>query len=189
MPMKHSCVLCRTKLQTKGSKERIEQLNFWVERGKGWSMSILGNRYDEGNGVPQNDKRAFELYTMAADRDDVDAMTNLGIMYVLGQGTERNVPKAKGLLIQAATLGDVNAIGALKQIDKREGNTTPSFTPTRTSCSFCGVAHNPPNIKVNPCSGCHSVFYCSKEHQIMDWKIPGDNGHKYACSRFQELSK
>ena len=87
--------------------------------------------------------------------------------------------------MKAATFGNANAILALRQIDKTEGNSTPSFTPTRTHCSFCGVAHAPPKVKVNPCSGCHSVFYFSKEHQVMDWKIPGNNGHKDVCKKFR----
>ena len=112
-------------------------------------------------------------------------------MYCNGQGTERDIPKAKELYMRAATLGHVGAILILKKIDKAEGNTTSSFTPTRTSCSFCGVAHAPPDIKVNPCSGCHSVFYCCKEHQVMDWKLPkyGGYGHKQICKELQDLSK
>ena len=56
-----------------------------------------------------------------------------------GQGTEQDVPKAKEFYMKAATLGSVSAILGLKMIDKTLGNTTPSFTPTRTCCSFCGV--------------------------------------------------
>ena len=93
--------------------------------------------------------------------------------------------------MKAAAFGSVSAIISLKQLDKANGYTTPSFTPTRTNCGYCGVAHNPPNIKVNPCSGCHSVFYCCKEHQIMDWKLAkyGGQGHKERCKTLQDLSK
>ena len=38
-----------------------KELNFWVDRGKGWSMSMLGSRYENGEGVPKDDKRAIEL--------------------------------------------------------------------------------------------------------------------------------
>ena len=110
-------------------------------------------------------------------------------MYYNGQGTEQDVPKAKEIFMRAATLGNVNSIISLKQIDKALGNTTPSFTPTRTSCSYCGVAHAPPKVKLNPCSGCHSVYYCSKEHQRTDWKIPGLHGHKEMCKKLQNASK
>ena len=108
-------------------------------------------------------------------------------MYANGIGTEQDIPKGKELWMKAATLGDVSSMFALKQLDKALGNTTPSFTPTRTSCSFCGIAHSPPEVKLNPCSGCHSVFYCSKEHQIMDWKLRGTNGHKVLCKRLQSV--
>lgn len=108
-------------------------------------------------------------------------------MYGKGLGTERDVPKGIELFIRAATLGNVNAISALKQIDKALRKPTPLFTPTRSSCSYCGVTHAPPKVKVNPCSGCHSVYYCCKEHQIMDWKLAkyGGQGHKEVCKELQ----
>ena len=127
----------RTKLPTEsGSKEAIKQLRFWVERGKSWSMNVLGDRYRTGIGVPKDDTRAVELYTMAAEQGDVAAINNLGGMYLKGIGTEQDVPKAKELFMKAATLGHVQAILTLKKMDKIEGNTTPSFTPTRTACSY-----------------------------------------------------
>jgi len=184
---KSTCCLCRTKLPTKiGTKETIERLRFWIARGKAWSMNMLGDRYRTGIGVPHDDKQAVELYTMAADQDYVSAMYNLGIMYYNGDGTDRNVIKGKELLLKAATLGHDNAMLTLKRVDKHEKKATPSFTPTRTHCSYCGVAHAPPEVKLNPCSGCHSVFYCSKEHQKIDWKLKS-NGHKQHCKELQTL--
>ena len=32
---------------------------------------------------------------------------------------------------------------------------------------------------------CHSVFYCSKEHQRMDWKLDTSNAHKEMCKQLQ----
>jgi len=186
---RNTCCLCRTPLNYEGSKEDIEQLRFWVERGKGWSMASLGDNYKQGLGVPQDPKRAFELYRMAVEVGEFGALYSLGVMYYNGEGTERDDPKAKELFMRAATLGHVGAILALKQNDKYERKTTPSFTVTRTSCSFCGVAHAPPEVKLNPCSGCHSVYYCSKEHQRTDWKIPGLHGHKEMCKKLQNASK
>jgi len=112
-------------------------------------------------------------------------------MYGNGMGTERDSIKAKELFMKAAALGNISAILALKQMDKHEESTTPSFTPTRTNCSYCGVLHAPPKVKLNPCSGCYSVYYCSKEHQIMDWKLSkyGGSGHKERCKELHDLSK
>jgi TPR repeat protein len=191
MKQKNTCVLCRTPANHSGSKEDIKELNFWVDRGKGWSMSMLGSRYRKGIGVIKDEKRALELYTMAAEQDYVSAMSNLGTMYYSGEGTEQDVPKGKEFFMKAATLGHVNSIIALKKIDEHESNTTPSFTPTRSACSFCGKSHAPPEIKLNPCSGCYSVYYCCKEHQRTDWKISkyGGRGHKEECKELQDASK
>ena len=103
----------------------------------------------------------------------------------------KDTTRATELFMKAATLGHVGALLVLKQMDKLLGNTTPSFTHTRTSCSFCGVANAPPAVKVNPCSGCHSVYYCSKEHQRMDWKLSkyGGYGHREECKKLQDASK
>ena len=90
--------------------------------------------------------------------------------------------------MKAAALGNINAIRNLKSMDKHEGNTTPSFTPTPTFCTYCGKAHNPPTTKLNFCSGCRSAYYCCKEHQILDWKMKR-NGHKKICGELKELNK
>ena len=60
LEQKNTCCLCRTQIPTTlDSKERIEQLRFWMERGKPWSMTMLGDRYRGGTGVPQNDQKAY----------------------------------------------------------------------------------------------------------------------------------
>ena len=39
-------------------------------------------------------------------------------------------------------------------------------------CNVCGYKAD------KKCSACKDVDYCSKDHQVLDWK----NGHKYSCS-------
>ncbi|KAJ3400893.1 Programmed cell death protein 2 [Chytridiales sp. JEL 0842] len=49
-----------------------------------------------------------------------------------------------------------------------------NFPPlSEPKCLVCGLAGP------KQCSGCHAVQYCSKEHQVLDWKL-GD--HKSECS-------
>ena len=49
----------------------------------------------------------------------------------------------------------------------------PSAIDYQNICELCGCAGR----KV--CSKCKSVYYCSKEHQVIDWK----NSHKYSCNK------
>lgn len=43
------------------------------------------------------------------------------------------------------------------------------------NCAVCGVEAK------QKCAGCSAVFYCSKEHQVSDWK----NGHKNSCKPYE----
>src|SRR4029077_617026 len=43
------------------------------------SMTLLGELYANGLGVPQNDQKAAEWYKLAADRGDREAMFALGM--------------------------------------------------------------------------------------------------------------
>ncbi len=42
--------------------------------------------YDNGDGVPQDDKTAVKWYTLAAERGIASAQGNLGVMYAFGKG-------------------------------------------------------------------------------------------------------
>ena len=51
-----------------------------------------------------------------------------------------------------------------------------SYTMEAKHCTVCGA------VDANVCSGCHSVSYCSKEHQKMDWKK-----HKPNCKSYRTV--
>ena len=84
LEQKRRCIMCRTKGVDYGSKKEIELLRGWVKKKKAWSMCMLADRYEDGLGVKQSDKKAIELYTMAAKRGDADAQYNLGLYYKQG---------------------------------------------------------------------------------------------------------
>jgi len=87
---KNSCPWCRAKLATSGTKIDIRRLRKWSQKNKRWAQFMLGTRYDEGDGVPQDDKRAFELYRLAADQGHHFAQFNLGTMYAKGRGVNQS---------------------------------------------------------------------------------------------------
>lgn len=53
-----------------------------------------------------------------------------------------------------------------------ETDVTPGPIPAADLCAVCGC------LGPKRCAQCHLTAYCSKQHQMIDWK----NGHKSACS-------
>ena len=149
-------------------------------------MSLLAQRYKNGEGVDQSWEQAAHFYKMAVEHGDAGSMVALAFQYLNGLGVEEDVEKAKELFMKAAAVGNINAILNLKQLDKHEGKTTPSFTPAPTFCSYCGKAHKPPTTKLSACRGCRCAFYCCKDHQRLDWKMKV-NSHKEQCLQLKEL--
>ena len=121
--------MCRTE-HPSSDEETIEQLRPWVEKGKAWAQSMLGQRYNNGVGVEQSYRQAKELYDLAASQGDAVAQSNLGILYVTGDGVEQSYETGREWMMKAAEQGYENAIKALQKLDKIEGRTTPSFVPT-----------------------------------------------------------
>ena len=87
---KDSCPSCRGKNVLEGSKEDIRRLRKWSQKNKRWAQCMLAGRYSKGNGVPQDDKRAFVLYKLAADQGHHGAQYNLGNMYDQGRGVNQS---------------------------------------------------------------------------------------------------
>ena len=52
-----------------------------AEGGNSRAQFNLGVMYDDGQGVPQDDKEAVRLYTLAAEQGYVNAQYNLALMY------------------------------------------------------------------------------------------------------------
>lgn len=58
------------------------------------AKNLLGWCYDEGCGVKQDHKKAFESYREAAELGHTTARYNLGLCYRFGKGTEKDEKKA-----------------------------------------------------------------------------------------------
>merc|ERR1712166_794186 len=110
LEQKLTCIMCRTKNCDDGSKEDIERLRGWVKKGTAWAMELLAHRYKDGVGVKQSDKKAIELYEMAAKRGHATAQYNLGQYYRQGMyGLTQSPKRAFEYYTLAANQGDADA--------------------------------------------------------------------------------
>jgi uncharacterized protein len=69
------------------------------------SMTLLGELYANGLGVPQDDQKAASWYRLAAARGDPNAMFALAMFDLQGRAGPRNRPESAKWLAAAAKLG------------------------------------------------------------------------------------
>ena len=81
-----------------------------AEQGNIEAQYSLGNKYTNGQGVPQDYKQAVYWYTKAAEQGYADAQYNLGYMYANGQGVPQNFKLAYVWDSLAAEQGNQTAI-------------------------------------------------------------------------------
>jgi TPR repeat protein len=84
-----------------------------AEQGDSDAQYNLGVMYDNGYGVPENDKTAVKWYTKAAEQGDAKAQYNLGVMYDKGYGVPENDKTAVKWYTKAAEQGYAGAQGNL----------------------------------------------------------------------------
>ena len=104
------------------------------------AMTLLGELYADGLGVPNDDKKAADWYKLAVARGDREAMFALSMFRMAGRGGPADPPEAVRLLTEAARLGHV--VGAY------------DLAPT-TSCQPTELGNNRdllrnPSIKAMP---------------------------------------
>ncbi|MGY6215669.1 transglycosylase SLT domain-containing protein [Methylolobus aquaticus] len=63
-------------------------------------------RFQQGNGVPQDYRKAYQHYCKAALAGDPESALNLGWLYLNGQGVMRHPGRARNWFEQARQLGD-----------------------------------------------------------------------------------
>src|SRR5882724_2677605 len=73
------------------------------------AMTLLGDLYSNGYGIPKDDKKALAWFSLAADRGDKQAIFSLAMAKFAGRGTAQDLPEAAALLEKAAKLGHVAA--------------------------------------------------------------------------------
>lgn len=74
------------------------------------NITSQGIKLADGQEVPQDLVKAFELLSLASAKGNPDAMYRLGMMYFRGEGVEQNQDKANELIAEAATKGNTDAL-------------------------------------------------------------------------------
>ena len=109
MHMKKILIITLLLWSTTMNAADIQQLQKNAKQGDAEAQSSLGYKYSKGEGVPQDYKKAFHWYTLAASQNDILAQVNLGFMYAEGQGVEQDYKKAFEWYTKAANQGEATA--------------------------------------------------------------------------------
>ena len=97
----------------------VEELKKIANQGDIDAQFNLGFMYDAGKGVPQDYKKAVELYMKAANQRHALAQNNLGFMYGEGKGVLQNYVKAHMYFSLAVAGGDSMAVDNRSKIARQ----------------------------------------------------------------------
>jgi TPR repeat protein len=61
-----------------------------AQAGDAAAQNLLGDMYENGNGVERDPAQAAHWYRLAAEQGLADAQLNLGVLYENGEGVERS---------------------------------------------------------------------------------------------------
>ena len=98
-------LLCNPAIATTADLSQITRL---ANQGDVIAQTSLAERYYDGEGVPQNYKKAVEWYEKAANKGDAQSQFNLGVMYADGKGVPQDYQKALEWYQKAANQGDAD---------------------------------------------------------------------------------
>jgi S1-C subfamily serine protease len=87
------------------AEESLEELRSLAEDGYVPAQVLLGMRYSDGDGVPQNYSEAAKWFRKAAEAGNREAQHNLGISYAEGEGVPQNHREAAKWFLMAAWQG------------------------------------------------------------------------------------
>ena len=101
--------LCLPLMGDDAAKKKFEATKAKAEKGDARAQYKLGYAYDEGQGVPKNDKEAVKWYRKAAEQGYASAQSNLGYAYDWGEGVLEDDVTAYAWYNIAATNGQATA--------------------------------------------------------------------------------
>ena len=87
----------------------VRYIRMAADRGYAKAQSDLGYMYDNGEGVPQDKKKSFDLYMQAAVQGLASAQYNVGNGYYDGEGVDKDVNQSFIWYKKSADQGYTNA--------------------------------------------------------------------------------
>jgi len=117
-----TCPFCRTP-KPKSNEEAVERVKRRMEVGDPYATYDLGCSYQDGvYGLPQDYKKALELFHRAGELGHAFAYNNIGYAYNHGKGVEFDKKKAQHYYELAAMVGNVEARHNLGIGEENTGN-------------------------------------------------------------------
>jgi len=95
----------------------FDDLRKLAERGDAYAQWMLGTRYHNGEGVPQDDVEAMRWFERAADQGYVDAQATTGAYYWAGRGVPKDLNKAYFWSALALNQGDSSMESRLQGLE------------------------------------------------------------------------
>ena len=115
------CPFCRTPAPTT-DKEWVEKLNKRIEINDAEAFHDMGFCCSRGDGLPQNQAKALELWHRAGELGNTSSYSCIGHIYESGDGVERDKKQAIKYFELAAMGGNVVARHNLGSMEGQKGN-------------------------------------------------------------------
>ncbi|EJK45066.1 hypothetical protein THAOC_36341, partial [Thalassiosira oceanica] len=117
------CPICTLPIPDADDDDRLAMIQARVAKKDPEAITFLGQKYFHGTlGLQKDVRRAFELFTDAAELGSIQALFSLGNAYRLGEGVQKDMAKAVELYEKAAMQGHVESRHNLGQSEVEKGN-------------------------------------------------------------------
>ena len=102
----------------RNAKEAFDRTMKHAKIGRPWAQGLVGQFYEQGHGVTQSDRKAFEFYSLAAAQGDAISQHSVGEFYRNGKGVTQSHEKAFLFFQKAAEQGFASAQSNLGERNK-----------------------------------------------------------------------
>ncbi|EJK69479.1 hypothetical protein THAOC_09259, partial [Thalassiosira oceanica] len=116
------CAFCRTSCPVNDA-DTLAMVRARVAKKDPVAINHLGVSYCQGKlGLQKDMRKAFELWSEAAELGSIDAFYSLGVAYHKGEGVQQDMKKAIQIWTKAAIQGHVDSRHNLGSLEGQKGN-------------------------------------------------------------------